>query len=400
MAQIFLGLISFWGGLLFGLDIGSMTGSVLFLKDEFQISASQIGLLVGASLLGCGFGSCACAPLSATISRKSLIGLSTLLYLVGALTLYFNAGSLYTLYLGRILVGLGIGISAFTLPLYVAELSPKDRRGTLVALYQLAITAGVLIAFMLGYLYAADLAWRPLFLFNGTLSLLFLAALPFFPRGPSGEKYDFRFKNLFLYRKTLLIGMGMAFFQQMTGINAVIFYAPSILQKTGIGDPGHLLLLTLSIGVVNLLSTLVCTFLIDKVGRRPLLLTGLAGMLASFILLYFTSHATLPAVLGLMLFIGCFAFGIGPLFWVICSEIFPAPFRGVGLSIANVMNWLFNFLVSSTFLILVELLGLQGVFLCYGIVCLAAILFARTAIPETKGQSLETIADLLESPPG
>ena len=379
-----------------------MTGSVLFLQAEFSLNPSQIGWVVGSSLLGCAMGALLSAPLSSFYHRKLLVFGSTFLYAACSFVLA-NTYSLNSLYLLRLILGVGMGISAFSLPLYVAELSPKEKRGALVSIYQFAITLGILIAFAIGFLNSDEMAWRPFFFFNGIIALVFLFATPIFPKSVlQAEKVHFDKQTLTKYRYPLLIGILMATFQQFTGINAVIFYAPTILQKTGVTDHGSLLLLTSAIGLVNSLTTLFCIAIIDKVGRRPLLFAGLTGMLFSYLLLMLTENSTSMTLIGLMGFIAAFAMGIGPLFWVVCSEIFPEKVRGLGMSLATLTVWVSNFIVSSTFLLIVEEVDMTGAFLLYGSICFAALFFVKRCVPETKGRSLQSMEKLwvVKSPPG
>ena len=192
------------------------------------------------------------------------------------------------------------------------------------------------------------------------------------------------------YRTPLLVGLGVAFFQQATGINGIIFFAPSILHKTGIDTQAGRLILTACIGLANSLSTILCMSIIDRVGRRSLLLTGLSGMAVALGFLAWGGGA----LSGLIFYMVFFAVGIGPLFWVLCSEIFPLPVRSIGMSLATLVNWITNFVVSSTFLLLVDHLELAGTFLVYGVVTLLALYFVKRSVPETKGRSLESIESL------
>lgn len=397
---LLIGTVALLGGFLFGLDIGSMTGSVPLLQQEFSTSSGQMGLIVGASLIGSIFGSFISAPLSNWIGRKTLIALSALFYAAGAFGLFFSE-QLNHLFLYRLLIGAGIGIAAFAIPIYVAELAPKNRRGALVSVYQFSITLGVLSAFFVGYLHAQELVWRPLFGYNGLLALFLLAILPFYPKSRVSISHT-PWNLVARYKKPLGIGIGMALFQQLTGINGIIFFAPGVLQHTGVHDQGTLLLLTSCIGVANCLSTLACITLIDRVGRRPMLFFGLTGMAFSLLFLFFLGSSTQFAITGLIFYIVFFAIGIGPLFWVICSEIFPEAVRGIGMSMATISNWLSNFVVASTFLLIVETVGLTGTYLLYGLVTLCALYFVKMSVPETKGRSLEEIERLwsVESPPG
>ncbi len=321
-------------------------------------------------------------------------------------------------------------------PLYLAEIAPARERGALVSFNQLAITLGILVSYLVGYAFAAAGAWRWM-LGLGALPGLILAigmlTLPETPRWLAGHGHAdaardalvrLRGRNVSiepelaqlradLRRETrlqpenrlrhgsarlpLIVGVGLAVFQQVTGINTVIYFAPTIFQAAGLSSSSAAILATAGIGVVNVLATIAAIWLVDRAGRRKLLLIGLAGMAVSLCLLAAGFLLGAGAALGWLIalslaaYVAFFAIGLGPVFWLLIAEIFPLAIRGRGMSAATIANWLANLVVALTFLKLVEWLGRPGAFLVYAALTVAALLFARALVPETKGLSLEEV---------
>jgi sugar porter (SP) family MFS transporter len=344
------------------------------------------------------------------------------------------ADSFATLLVGRTIVGVGIGLASTTVPVYISEVAPPSARGWQVSLFQLAITVGILAAYMVDYVFAASGAWRwmlGLAAVPGLILGLGMLYLPESPRwlakhgqtdraikiltrirGNADVTAEFkeiqttlaksggsgRWSDLFspAVRPALLVGVGLAIFQQITGINTVIYYAPTILQTAGISSASGAILATAGIGVVNVLMTLVSMWLVDRAGRRPLLLTGIAGIAITLGILGFAFRRPGGALAGvavgtLMAYVASFAISLGPIFWLLISEIYPLNIRGVAEGTAAAANWSANLLVSLTFLTLVEALGPARTFWCYALFAVAAWVFSYYLVPETKGRSLEEI---------
>jgi SP family galactose:H+ symporter-like MFS transporter len=320
--------------------------------------------------------------------------------------------------------------------LYISEMSPPRMRGSLVSLNQLAITIGIVVSYLVDFSLAAFQGWRYMLGLAAIPAVVLgigMLPLPDTPRwlinhdeadnarkvlkriqgkdnveGEIKEIQDSLKKQrggraeLFnpLVKPALVIGVSLAIFQQVTGINTVIYYAPTIFQFAGITSASSAILATVAVGVVNVILTIVAILLLDRVGRRPLLLIGLAGMTLSLTLLgaVFFLPSLLSslgdlAVVGLMLYVASFAIGLGPVFWLLISEIYPLRVRGLAMSIASEANWGSNLIIALTFLTLVQVLGRSGTFWLYALVGIGAWIFAFLLVPETKGKTLEEIEE-------
>lgn len=425
-------------GILFGFDTGVISGAILFITKEFNLSPAMNGFVVGSVLLGALLGSGVSGRFSDTFGRRKLLIITAIIFL---LSTFWSAvaPNLFFLIAARIIVGFAIGIASFVAPLYISEISPPKYRGTLVSLNQLAITLGILISYLTDYALAADEKWRLMLAvgmipaFGLTIGMFFLPESPrwmllkgniekakrilqYIRRTKDVEtefneiqktvrqetlEYKKHWSTLLekWVRPALIVGFGLAFFQQVTGINTIIYYAPTIFEMAGFKDAPAAILATMGIGVVNVFFTVIALLLIDKAGRRPLLLVGLSGMLFSLCVLGFAFlHGTENLgvlkwfVLGSMIFyIACFAISLGPIMWLMISEIFPLSIRGLGSSIATSFQWGLNMIVAFSFLSLVEALTPGGTFLLFAAISVLGILFVYYKVPETKGVSLEEI---------
>ena len=427
------------GGLLFGYDTGVISGALIFIQKSFGLTVLHQGLVVSVVLVGAAIGALGGGKLSDHIGRRMTLLLTSLIFIAGAI-LCAMASSENMLVVGRAIVGLGIGLSSTTVPVYISEVSPAKARGWQVSLFQLAITVGILVAYLVDYAFAASEQWRwmlGLAVIPGAMLGLGMLYMPETPRWLAKTgKIDIARKVLKRIRGTenvdgemkeiestlaasdshaswmdllkpnvrmgLIIGIGLAFFQQVTGINTVIYYAPNIIHSAGISSVSGAILATAGIGLVNVLSTIVAMWLIDRVGRRPLLLVGIAGMTVCLGLLglvfrlpaHSDSLAWL-AVITLMAYVAFFAISLGPIFWLLISEIYPLEIRGLAEGTAAGSNWAANFLVSLTFLLLVQAFGPSLTFWLYGVMAVAAWIFSYYLVPETKGRSLEEIEQSL-----
>ena len=427
------------GGLLFGYDTGVISGALLFIRTDFALSAGMQGLVAGIALAGAAVGAAFAGGLSDRFGRRMVIFFTGLIFIAGSLVAAL-APEVITLLAGRLLVGVGIGVASMLTPLYLAETAPARSRGALVSLNQLAITVGILVSYLIGYLFARYGEWRWMLALGavpGVILSVGMLTLPETPRWLAGhgrmeeagavlrrlrglgdieaELSELRtdllregslpsWRELLSpnVRLPLIIGVGLAIFQQITGINTVIYFAPTIFQAAGLSSASAAILATAGVGVVNVVMTLVSIRLIDSVGRRTLLLVGLLGMAACLVLLGlgFAIGGASGALgwitaLSLAAYVGFFAIGLGPVFWLLISEIFPLYVRGRAMGIATIANWGFNLLVTVTFLELINIFGRPGTFLLYAILTVAGFIFTRALVPETKGRSLEQIeADL------
>ena len=422
------------GGLLFGYDTGVISGALIFIRAQFGLSTFQQELVVSVVLVGAAVGALTGGRLADIFGRRMMLLVTALIFVAGALVCA-AAPSLNVLVIGRLIVGLGIGFSTSTVPIYISEVSPPQTRGWQVSLFQLAITIGILAAYLVDYVFSGSSGWRwmlGLAFVPGAILGLGMIRMPESPRwlaehGHSGRAREVlarirgteniesewleiqktlteteergSFSDLFgpSVRMALVIGIGLAIFQQVTGINTVIYYAPLIVQSAGISTASGAILATAGIGLVNVLMTIVAMWLIDHVGRRPLLLIGIAGMIISLGVLGFVFRMPTGgalawlAVVTLMVYVASFAISLGPIFWLLISEIYPLRVRGIAEGTAAGVNWAFNFLVSVTFLTLLELLGPSLTFWVYALLAIASWLFSYYLVPETKGRTLEEI---------
>jgi sugar porter (SP) family MFS transporter len=429
------------GGLLFGYDTGVISGALLFIKTQFHLSIFHQELVVSVVLIGATVGALSGGRLADTFGRRLMLLVTAVIFVAGAIVCA-SAGSLGALIGGRIIVGLGIGLSSTTVPVYISEVSPAAARGWQVSLFQLAVTVGILSAYLVDYGFGKSGAWRwmlGLAVVPGAMLGLGMLAMPETPRwlaehgrGDAARKVLARirgtqdvqaeygeiqetlsrakerghFSDLLApyVRPALTVGIGLAIFQQITGINTVIYYAPTIIQSAGIPSATGAILATAGIGLVNVLMTLVAMWLIDRVGRRPLLLAGITGMAVCLGILGFVFRTQQPssgqgwlAVLILMAYVASFAISLGPIFWLLISEIYPLKIRGIAEGTAAGTNWAANLLVSLTFLSLVHALGPSWTFWLYGLLAIGSLLFSYFVVPETKGRTLEEIEQTLRA---
>jgi sugar porter (SP) family MFS transporter len=423
------------GGLLFGYDTGVISGAVIFIRKDFALTTFPQELVVSMVLLGATVGAFSGGRFADRFGRRVTLIWTSIVFIAGAM-ICASAPSLTVLVAGRVVVGLGIGLASNTVPIYISEVSPPAARGWQVSLFQLAITIGILAAYLVDYAFAKSGAWRWMLGLAAVPGAMLGTGMLFLPESPRwlarylhpesaravlvrirgtqdvepefqeilgslthaeerGTWSDLLHRNV---RPALVVGIGLAIFQQVTGINTVIYYAPTIIQLAGLSSASAAILATAGIGLVNVLMTIVAMLLIDRVGRRPLLLTGIAGMIVSLGVLGFVFRSGAQnavtvrvAVITLMAYVTFFAISLGPIFWLLISEIFPLKIRGQAEGTAAGTNWVFNLLISITFLTLVELIGLARTFWLYGSLAIAALVFCYYLVPETKGRSLEEI---------
>src|SRR5215212_7557798 len=422
------------GGLLFGYDTGVISGALLFIGKDFQLTAFLEGFIVSSLLLGAVVGAGISGVLSDRLGRRTIILVAATIFAIGAVGagLAPNVG---TLIFFRFWLGLGVGSASALVPSYISGSAPTDVRGSLSSLFQLAITIGILVAYLVNAAFASAGTWRwPLGLavFPALVLLIGMYFLPETPRWlvskgreeearrvlsrtrteeeVESELKDIRrteeeqaeqagYRELLApwVRPMLVVGIGLAVFQQFVGINTVIYYAPTIIKSTGLADVASVLA-TVGIGVVNVLMTIVAIIVIDRVGRKPLLLVGLAGMVislgiigAAFLFSGLSGIVSWVTLAGLMLYIASFAVSFGPVLWVMLPEIFPLNARGTGTGVSALSNWGANFVVAQSFLPLVALIGKTTVFWILAGICIVAALFIHFLVPETKGRSLEQI---------
>jgi sugar porter (SP) family MFS transporter len=435
---IFVGVvaaIAAMGGLLFGYDTGVISGAILFIKDQFSLTAMTEEFVVSAVLVGAIIGAALSGQVSDTFGRRKVIIATAVIFVVGS-AIAALAPTVPLLVIGRVVIGVAIGIASFAVPLYISEISPAHARGALVSLNQLAITVGIVLSYVVDYALSAEKAWRAMFAIGVVPAVVLGIGIFFLPSSPrwlmsrsltdrardvlkrvrgtqdvDGEigaiqeslaEESGGWKELFepWMRMPLLIGVGIMFFQQITGINTVIYYAPTIFEFAGFDSASVAILATMGVGVVNVLMTIVSIKVIDRIGRRALLFIGLIGMVISLGALGFAFKMTALsgalkwiAVGSLILYIASFAVSLGTVAWVIISEVFPLKIRGRAMSLATMSNWIFNFTVAMTFLTLIEKLGKAGTFWLYAVLGILGWIFCYIFMPETKGYTLEQIEE-------
>jgi SP family galactose:H+ symporter-like MFS transporter len=425
--------VSALAGLLFGYDTGVISGAILFVKKQFALSSTLEEVVTSVVLLGAVIGAAAGGTLADRFGRRKTIILAAAIFVLGAMGTAL-APTVILLIAGRTIVGIGIGIASFSAPLYISEVAPANIRGSLVSLNQLAITVGIVVSYLVDYALSSISGWRWMFGLAAIPATILGIGMFFLPDSArwlvsqglldkaravlerirattsvgvelreikkSEQQQTGEWTELLapLVRPALIVGIGLAIFQQVTGINTVIYYAPTIFQFAGFASAAVAILATVGIGIINMLMTVVAIRLIDRVGRRPLLLIGLAGMILSlgvlglaFLLPNLSSALGWIAVGSLALYVGSFAIGLGPVFWLLVSEVYPLKIRGLAMSIASIANWGSNLIVALTFLTLIQVVGRPGTFWLYGLVGVGAWLFAYSLVPETKGRSLEEI---------
>jgi sugar porter (SP) family MFS transporter len=420
-------------GILFGFDTGVISGAILFIKNDFTLTPFMNGLIVSAVLLGALMGSAVSGRFADRYGRRRLLIITAFIFIIGTLASAL-ADSIMTLYFGRVIVGVAIGIASYTAPLYISEVSPANYRGMLVSLNQLAITIGIMLAYVVDAFFAASESWRWMFAMGVIPAIILFFGMLFLPQSPRWLLYKGYFdsakKTLQKIRETehvdeelneikssfvgksdwrmlfkpwvkpaIIICLGLGFFQQATGINTIIYYAPTIFEMAGFKSALVAILATAGVGLVNVLFTIIALPLIDRWGRRPLLIVGVTGMLlslAALSLAFYYGASSGPilkwtALGSMLLYIACFAISLGPIMWLMFAEVFPLEIRGLGSSLAVAASWGFNGIVALTFLPLVDRLGASGAFIIYSIISVLGLIFVITKIPETKGVSLERI---------
>lgn len=425
--------ISALGGMLFGYDIGVISGAILYVQKAFSLSTGMEEIVVSAVLLGSLIGAAAGGAITDRLGRRKLLIATAIVFGFGAIGAALAPGTLW-LIAARIVAGIAIGVASFISPLYISEIAPVAIRGKLVSVNQVAVTCGIVVSYLIDYAFARSGAWQWMFALAAVPAAAFGIGLFFIPDSPrwlagrghideardvlkrirkpeevedeltaiqesvSQQKPDWSELLTPPVRPALIVGIGLAIAQQITGINTVIYYAPMIFKFAGFSSSSVAILASVGVGVVNVLLTLVAMQLVDRVGRRPLLLASLAGMCLGLVLLGLAF--ALPqlagslgwiAVSSLMLYVGSFAVGLGPVFWLILAEIYPLRIRGRAMSVGTIVNWGGNLLVALTFLTLVHGLGKAGTFWLYGGITIASWLFAYFQVPETKGKTLEEI---------
>ncbi len=444
--MIGVGGVTFLAGLLFGYDQGVISGALPLLQADLDLSTIESEIVTSWVTLGALFGALVAGTTADKIGRRWTAVGAGILFAIGAVIEAFapDAG---VLTLGRVVTGLGVGFASVVAPLYAAEMAPKRLRGRFVSTYQLAITVGILFAYLADDALTSSDRWRLMFALaiipGVALSIGFLV-MPESARwllkmgrrdsaraslvkvdGPDvadehlatlesdleaeTQEGEARWREVFApgLRRALWVGIGLAVFQQVTGINAIIYYANEIFAEAGFTTAEEQAKATLyAVGVTNVLATFVAVAWVDRFGRRPLLFTGLVGMAVSLAAVGIsfaalennpdgeaTTVGGIVTVLALVVFIASFAFSMGPIVWTLISEIYPNRVRGRAIAVATAVNWFAAFLVAQFFLSIVDAIGESTTFFIFSALCVATYAFVWRFVPETKGRSLEEIQD-------
>jgi sugar porter (SP) family MFS transporter len=420
------------GSFLLGYHSGVLSGALLWVRDDFRLNSFEQGALVSLLPLGAMVGSIVAGRLADAVGRRRTLVLDAALLLI-ATGLTAVAPSYGVLMTGRVLAGFGVGVASSVVPVYLSELAPPGMRGRLVTVHQLQITVGILVAYVVNLIFAGSDSWRALFVVGLVPAAALLVGMLRSPETPawldargrsdlarqviravatSDETERLledirrtrglqqrRMSPAELVRRArpaLVIGVTLAALQQLSGINAIIYYAPAVMEKTGLSSSASILA-SVIIGAINVAATVVSFRLVDRTGRRPLLLASLLGMVVSLVALGAAFHLSLGpagswlALISILVYITAFAVGLGPLFWLLVAEIFPADTRAAGMGVSTAMNWFSTFVVGLAFLPLVSVIGQGPTFWIFAAVCVLALLFVNRLVPETKGRTFVEI---------
>jgi SP family xylose:H+ symportor-like MFS transporter len=430
-----ISFVSALGGYLFGFDFAVIAGALPFLREQFSLTPVWEGFLTGTLALGCIAGCLIAGRVADKYGRKPGLLAAALIFAVSALGMAFSS-SLTIFLIMRFAAGIGVGMASMLSPLYIAEVSPANMRGRNVAINQLTIVVGILVTNLVNYFLAdkGPESWRWMFGLGFIPAALFfigVLALPESPRwlvkanrlqeaerilqkigdtqfasttlnnitaslsGSTRQSYRDVFKKA--ARPAVLVGIALAVFQQLCGINIVFNYTSTIFASVG-ANLNRQLFETVAIGIVNVLFTLVAMWQVDKLGRRPLMLIGSLGLAVIYIVLATGLQNKWNAgfvSLFVLLAIATYATSLAPVTWVLISEIFPNKIRGVASSVAIVSLWIAYFILVFTFPILAERLGTYGPFYFYAVICFIGFLFVKSKVKETKGKTLEELEEVM-----
>ncbi|HEX3804282.1 MAG TPA: sugar porter family MFS transporter [Solirubrobacteraceae bacterium] len=432
---LWISVLAALGGFLFGYDTGVVGGALPLITNKLHLDAGGESWVTGSLLLGAVAGAAMSGYLADRIGRRWTVFIAGVIYTIAAIGSALTS-TLLLLGIARGVLGLAVGTASFVAPMYIGEHSPKELRGGMTALTQVAITFGILIAYLIDDAFKGlGEGWRWMFALGSAPGLILAISMLFVPETPrwlvehgrvdearkflsrtrgaddveeelkeiqevSKEQGRFRIRDLVgdRVRPLLLIGVLLAVMQQIIGINTVIYYGATILGFAGLSISSSIAQ-AVFIGVVNLVGAVIAVLLLDRVGRRPPLLIGTAGSVIGLIVLgwYFElssgfqhAHAWI-ALVAMMFYIACFEISLGPIFWVMIAEIFPLRARAKAMALCTMFNWMFNFFVSFWFLDAVKALGQSGTFFMYAGFGVLAIVFFAWRVPETKNRSLEQI---------
>ncbi len=427
---------------LVGYATGVIAGALLYVREDISLNNTQQSLVTSILLLGAMAGAMSTGRLADRFGRKIMLGVAGILFAIG----FAAAGvspDFWLLFFARLVLGLGVGVGSALVPTYLGEISPAQIRGRMLTLNQLLQTVGMLVAYVINLVFSPSGDWRAMFWVGAIPAVLLAVIATRLPESPEwllskgrvksakkmltsvagddgAEKVVTRYheeeeerqrdsdgseanssgwRTLFTprVRPGFIVAAGLAILQQFVGINTVLYFAPTIMEQTGL-SASNSIIYSVIIGGVNLGMTIVSLRLIDRVGRRPLLLASLIGMGVSVAVLglaFVTDLSPIVMLVCMLVYVSSFAIGMGPVFWVILGEVFPPDTQAEGSGIGSSMNWLSNFAVSTAFLPLVGWIGTGWVFIIFAVICLIAFIFVFRRVPETKNREFDAIyADL------
>ncbi|ELY2739565.1 sugar porter family MFS transporter [Cronobacter turicensis] len=422
-------------GLLFGLDMGVIAGALPFLARTFDLNSHQQEIVVSVMMFGAALGALCSGPMSSSLGRRRSLLLGATLFVVGSLGCA-AAGNMQMLAIARFILGLAVGVASFTAPLYLSEIAPERIRGSMISLYQLMITIGILAAFVSDTALSGGGHWRwmlGIITFPAVVLFIGVLTLPESPRWLMMKRRDAlaasvlkRLRNsdkdaqhelnqiresvkikqrgwqLFRhnahFRRSTGLGILLQFMQQFTGMTVIMYYAPKIFEIAGFATTRQQMWGTVIAGLTNVLATFIAIGLVDRWGRKPVLKLGFAVMAVCMGILGFMFYSGLHSAVGqylavliLLLFITGFAMSAGPLIWVLCSEIQPLAGRDFGVTCSTMANWIANMIIGASFLTLIDTIGSPNTFWLYGLLNVMCIVLTLLFVPETKNISLEDI---------
>lgn len=422
-------------GLLFGLDIGVIAGALPFLSKDLHISNHEQEWVVSSMMFGAAIGALAAGWMSSTLGRKKSMLVGATLFIIGSIWSALSP-NVESLIFSRVLLGLAVGVASYTAPLYLAEIAPERIRGSMISMYQLMLTTGIVVAYLSDTAFSYSGSWRWMLGVIAVPAVILFIGVLFLPNSPrwlashgrfneaqrvldrlrntseqaKQELEEIReslqvkqhgwalFKNNGNFRRAVWLGMLLQLMQQFTGINVVMYYAPKIFGIAGFSSTSEQMWGTVIVGLVNVLATLIAIGLVDRWGRKPMLTTSFLVMAVGMGVLGTLLHIGVEsdfrkyfAVAMLLVFITGFAMAAGPVVWLLCSEIQPLKGRDFGITASTTINWVGNMIIGATFLTMLEKLGNDNTFWCYAVLNMAFILLTIWLVPETRLVTLEHI---------
>lgn len=420
-------------GLMFGLDIGVIAGALPFIANDFEVSNQQQEWIVSSMMFGAAIGAIISGFISMKIGRKNSLSIGAIVFIIGSIWSSFVPNTEMLIF-ARIILGIAVGIASYTAPLYLSEIAPEKIRGSMISLYQLMITIGILSAYFSDAALSYYGSWRLMLGIITIPALILLIGILFLPNSPRWLATQGRFQeaekiliylrnddekvkkelkdiygslkikqsgwNLFKknynFRRAVFLGILLQIMQQFTGMNIIMYYSPKIFDMAGFNSNNYQMWGTVFIGIINVLATFIAILLVDKWGRKPTLKLGFLVMSITMGIIGIIFNINYPgekylAIYMLFIFIIGFAMSAGPLIWVLCSEIQPLKGRDFGMTVSTATNWIANMIVGSTFLSLTNFLGIASTFWLYSLFNIFFIIFTQILVPETKNVSLERI---------